>query len=230
MQRPRPLTIDVVAILNLLLGTLTIIGSCYAAGSILLLIAMASFFPMPMPAGQPNPLATQADLYQNRIPGFIPFMTVSMLLSSIAAVLLIIGSINLYRLKPRGRTQCIVWCVYFLISTTVGMVYNLVFVIPVMVAFQEETYAQMAKAGITTPQAPTWAQYSGVVLGVLPAVYGIAMPFLLYRRSVSEALAGKWVPPWRRDEGADEEEKDEMEAPGAPAPANTGIRPVGEGS
>jgi hypothetical protein len=232
MQRSRPLTIDFVAIINFVISTLTIIGSCYGGASILLLIIMAQVFPMPpMPAGQPNPLKAQADLYQNQIPGFIPFITVSMLLGCLMSLVLLIGSIGLYRLKPWGRRLCVIWSVYTLISDVVGTIYNLLLVIPATVAYMHETYDQMARAGIPTAAPPEWTQYLGVPIGALPAVYAIAMVFLLYRRSVSEALAGKWVPPWKRDDVAEKEDNEETasESPqDAPDPARTALRPAQE--
>jgi hypothetical protein len=231
VSRPRPLAIDIVAVLGFVFGTAAILGACSGAGSILFisLLANSGFIP-PTPGGQYNPLQAQADLYQNKIPGFIPYMAVSLVLGTLVSILLIIGSVDLFRLKPRGRTLCVIWSVYTIISSVVGMVYSLTLVIPATVEFTRESYAEMAKAGIATPEPPIWTQYTGILAGLVVVGYAIAIPILLYRRSVSDAFAGKWVPPWQEGQAGDEEEDAgaiEGEAPqGSPDPASHGIRPA----
>src|SRR5262249_35346871 len=159
-----------------------------------------------------------------------PFMAVSIVLGSLVSILLILGSVDLFRLKPRGRKLCVIWSVYTLISSVVGTVYSLTLVIPATVEFTRESYAEMAKAGIATPEPPNWTQYSGLLVGLVVVGYAIAIPILLYRRSVSDAFAGKWVPPWQEGQTGDEEGDEgtiEGEAPrGSPDPASPGLRPT----
>jgi hypothetical protein len=233
VYRPRPLTIDIVAVLNLVIGTLGILGTCYGGGSILLLILLAnSGILPPMGGGQFNPLQAQADLYQNKIPGFLLFATVSLLVGSFMSILLIIGSVDLFKLNPRGRKLCIIWSVYNIISGIVGTVYSIVLVIPATTEYLRESYDQMAKAGMPTPEPPGWTQYIGLLMGLVISGYAIALPILLYRRSASDALAGKWVPPWHEAQ-TDDEEKDSGESAGAspqglPHAESQGIRPAQE--
>jgi hypothetical protein len=229
VYRPRPLTIDVVAILNFVFGTSTILGSICGGGNILFMILMAnSGMIPPMPGGQPNPAVAQADLYTNKIPGFIPFVTVSLTLSLIMGVVIIFAGVGLFRLKPWARRLCVIWCVYTIISVTVGTIYNLMLVNPAIEAWMHDYYAQM---GMANMEQPNWNGYFTILAGLVGMAYAIAIPTFLYRRSVSEALAGKWVPPWLRDQNDDEEEASggEGESPeDSPTTATQGIRPVQE--
>jgi hypothetical protein len=231
MQRSRPLTIDIVAILNFVFGTFGILGGiagAFSLGMSLLLYANPTFLP-PLPNGQPNPALGQADVFVNKVPGFVPISLLNFALGAIMGSLLIAAGFGLYRLKPWGRKLCVIWGVYTVISNLINSIYNVVLVVPAMIAYQHENYVLMQKMGMPTPEVPDWTQYSGVLLGLVIASYGIIMPLLLYRRSVSEALAGTWVPPWRRDEKEDEEERGEIDGEalkGASDPASAGIRPA----
>jgi hypothetical protein len=229
MQRPRPLSIDIVAIFNFTFGTLAILGSLCGGGSIVfnILLAKSGILP-PMPGGQPNPAVAQADLYANKIPGFIPVTTVSLTLGLIMGSLLIYAGIGMYKLRPSARRLCVIWSVYSLISVTFGTIYNLLVVGPALRAWMHDYYAQM---GMPNMDQQDWSQYGSIFGAIFGVSYAVLLPILLYRRSVSDALAGKWVPPWLQNQKGDEEDVGELEIdlpPGAPNPASQAIRPAQE--
>jgi hypothetical protein len=230
MQRPRPLIIDVVAVLNILWGSSTILSSLCGGLSILgmLLAANMGLFP-PMPPGMPNTLMEQADLYQNRIPGFIPVMIVSLPVSIVMGLVLLFAGVGLFKVKPWARKWSVVWSVYCLISVPLSTIYTMTVVSPVQYAYTQDLNARMAKMGMGGMEQPNYASYTSIVTALILIGYAIAVVVLLYRPHVSEAFAGKWVPPWLRDQNDDEEEASggKGESPeDSPTTATQGIRPA----
>jgi hypothetical protein len=197
----------------------------------MVLVANLGLFP-PMPSGMPNTFMEQADLYQNKIPGFIPFMIVSLPLSILMGLVLIIAGVGLFKMKPSARKLCVIWSVYCLISVPLSTIYTMTQINPVQYAYAQDLNARMARMGLGGVEQPNYGPYTTIASAIVLIGYGIAVLVLLYRPHVSEAFAGKWVPPWQRDQmdGGEEEagEQEGVSPEGSPNPVSHGIRPVQE--
>jgi hypothetical protein len=163
----------VIAILNFIFGGLGLIGSLCGGVAFVVGAALLQSLP-PGPAGTPNPAQELTKFFQS-IPGYIPFMIVSLILGAIMGVVLIVAGVGLLQMRNWGRITSIVYAIAMIIISLFNLGYNLAVVSPAMAKFQEEMLAKAAKAGPGAPPAPNpGGQIGGAIGGVFGLIFSIA--------------------------------------------------------
>jgi hypothetical protein len=185
MQRERPTAVLVIAIFNFILGGLGLIGSVCGGGGIALLAALGSQAGPAGPPGQPNPFAEMAGMY-NSIPGFIPYTLVTTLLGSVFCILLLVAGIGLLGMKPWARWICIIYAIYTILGTGVGLIYTATVVTPAVEAWQKDFAKRMGGAAQPTPGFNEVTMVCSAVLGV---AYGVVLLIVLNLPHVRAAFS-----------------------------------------
>ena len=178
----RPVSVTVFGILNIVFGVLGLCG---------MLVTVVILFSPEMAKDNPALAAMQT------IPAYHAFMVVSLGLGTIASLVLIVAGIGLLMSQGWARVLSIIYGWYAVVFGIIGMVFNLVYVIPVMTK-------NMGNQG--NPQA-VGAAVGGMIGGVCGGVIGMIFPVVLlvfmYRRNVvaffrnqqSELIPESWDPP-----------------------------------
>lgn len=191
----RPGLVTAVAVINFIFGGLGILGAVCGGIGILFLGAMANAQPQ---GGGPNPIKELIEVFEN-IPGYIPFVIVSMVLGLIAAVMLIVSGFGLLKMRNWARIFCICYGVYLLLNTAVGLVYTYTVVNPAMekwaADFQKRAQqGQMGKPGqpgMPPPQNPAnnmGGMIGGVFGSLINVVYGIGLIVVMMLPDVRRAF------------------------------------------
>jgi hypothetical protein len=167
---PRPTSVTVFGILNLVFGLLGLCGTA---------VSSAVFF-MPQNPNMRNPVL---DLMAAN-PVYRLFTFVSMGLGVIAAFVLIVAGIGLLQTKSFGRTLSIGYSIYAILSGIVGMAFSFMFLIVPLLRQAEAARAGPEQAGAI----------GGMIGGLFGGCVGLAYPIVLLifmcRRNVAEALKG----------------------------------------
>jgi hypothetical protein len=196
MQRERPTAVLVLAILNFVFGGLGIAALCCGAMAAGLLAAVFNLAPTPRP-GQPAP-PNLMEMFQS-IPGYIPFLIVSLILGLLVSILLIISGVGLLRMQNWARVVCLVYAIYTLLSTIGGTVYTLTVVNPATDAWERD-YAR--RTGTPIASNPAVKQATTIGTSCFGMAYPIALLIVLNLPHVRAAFAGS---PTRRPRDEDDE-------------------------
>ena len=191
----RPTAVLVLAILNIVIGSLfTILALC---SGLSLLLAPLLARVIPFPPGQPNPLLEMQDVYRS-IPGFVPVMSAYMTLWLLTSVLLILGGVGMLKMRPWGRKASLIYAVYTLAATVANTAYTVVLVNPPMQKYTEKMLADVAKQGAPNPLANNFmmsgaASTIGAIVSMLfYCAYPVVLLVVLNQRQVKAAFAGLW--------------------------------------
>jgi hypothetical protein len=210
LQR-RPAAVTAVAVINFIFGGLGLLGAVCGGVGLLIFAALAD---QAAPPGGINPFKEMVDL-ANSIPGYVPFLIVSMALGLLANVLLIVTGFGLLKLRNWARMLCLGYAVYVLLSVAVGLTYQYAVVQPAMdkwsADFNQRMQKQQGKAGGPPPQNPG-GQIGGLIGGIAGSIFQIAYAVGLLvvlnlrdvRRAFREGLAPVAPPEsddWRRPPG-----------------------------
>jgi hypothetical protein len=167
---PRPASLIVFGILNILFGAL---GLCGTAGS-----AAMFFMDLPRDPTIPNPML---DLLASNA-AFRLFMQVTVALGALAALVLLVAGVGLLLTKDWGRTLSVGYAWYAIVAGVVGMLVNWVYVIQPMLGAMKEAQGPAAMAAV-----------GGVVGGLIGGLVSLAYPIVLLvfmrRPAVRAALA-----------------------------------------
>jgi hypothetical protein len=188
--RYRPTAVTVIAILNFIIGGLTIVG-LVCSGMLLLFAASVLKSVPPPPGGGPNPMTEMTDLFQS-IPGYIPYMIVSAILGVIMAVVLIVAGVGLLKMRLWARRACVVYSVYSILGAIGGFIYTTTVVNPAMERWQANLMARSGLRG--PPPSSAGGDVSAVIGSVVGMAYGITLLVVLFLPHVSAAFAGKALP------------------------------------
>jgi hypothetical protein len=178
------------AILNFILGGLGLCCMLCLVAGIGVLAAGVQNAPPPQP-GQLD-LREFVEAFKS-VPGFVPYLIVSLLLSLVALMLLIVSGFGLLNMQPWARGICIGYGVYAVLSSLVGLVYNLTVVAPAL----REYFQQHPPAG---GASPGMNPVGDVVSALIGMAYGVALLIVMFLPHVSAAFAGQWTRPVRGEE------------------------------
>jgi hypothetical protein len=166
----RPTSVTVFGILNLVFAGMGLCGTCAFVGQWSLLQGM--------PDQPPNPVFELMEENQ----AYSTFMIVSMALGFVFTVLLGLAGFGLLKMRPWGRQLSIVYAVYTIIASIVGVIANYVWLAqPLM------EQADMAGAGPERSMAMLVAVFS-VFGGCLGSVYPIILLIFMMRSNVVQAF------------------------------------------
>jgi hypothetical protein len=207
MNRPRPVAVLVMAILNLIFGAIGVVSALCVGLFALLFTAVIKNAPPP-PGGGPNPIKELEEMF-DAIPGYIPIMTTVMVLGAIAAIVLIIAGIGLLKMKTWARWLSVGYAIYNIVATLAMTIYTIAVVNPAMETWQRN-FQQKFPAG--APQPTGNAAMNNVISvgsAVVGIAYAVALLVVMFLPHVRAAFAGTWRPPITEDDDQyDETEED----------------------
>lgn len=173
--KPRPTSITVLGILNIVFGAMGVLGMCFATLPFWLLASNGPSMP-------PNPVL---DIMRES-QGYRIFLIVSIALGIVAAIALLSAGIGLLKMRPWGRQLSIVYGVYAIFSAIAGVVANSVWVFgPLM----------QKAAGSSGPEAAgaMGGMLGGTVGGCFGLIYPIVLLVFMFRPNVVESLRSNSV-------------------------------------
>ena len=165
---PRLVSATVFGTLNILFAVL---GGCGIAFTFVLLLA-------PPNPQMPNP-AIEA-MRENAF--YSVFSKFSMSLGFIAAIVLVAAGVGLLQMKSWGRTLSIVYAVYAILSTTVGLIVNYFVLLGPLLEKANELPAGPERA------AAIGGAIGGVVGGCFGAIYPVVLLGFMLRPNFAAAL------------------------------------------
>lgn len=171
MQRPASVT--VFGILNILFGILGVFGTLAT------LLAQAA---LNTDTGQRNPLWSNQPVME-------AWMHISLVLGSIFTVVLIIAGIGLLRLRPWGRRCSIIYAAYAILSSALGTVFMLMFVLLPMWDQMGAGQSPAQRAGLLG------GMFGGLIGGLIGCIYPALLWYFMCRPHVRAAFAGTWAGP-----------------------------------
>lgn len=171
-SRPRPTSVTVLGVLNILFGALGLIGTAFS----LALIFMPEQF-----EGADNPFLNFAEQ-----PLYSLFLKVGGVLAVPMTALLAFSGIGLLQMRSGGRVAAIIYAWYAIVSTIVGIAMQAAFVVwPLAQQAGQDAQSDAILAG----------SVGGLFGGCIGLVFPVLLIYFLNRPHVLAAFAGKWTPP-----------------------------------
>ena len=172
---PRPPAVLVMAILNIVFGSLGVACSLISGAAVLLLYHV--------PARQGDYVRGLYDHLEKVIPGYT-VITISRLFILLAlAVLLVVAGVGLLRIKRWARWSSIAYGVSTVVTQLADLAYRFVYEIPVTQQWQREK-----SSSTTSIPDPSPILAPAALIG-----YSIALLIVMVLPSVSAAFAGRTV-------------------------------------
>ncbi len=151
----RPTSVVVFGVLNLIFGALGIVGTLFSSAILF----------MPERPGIKNPVLELVK--QNA--GYAAFLKVSLVLGLLAAAVVLLAGIGLLASKAWGRTLSIVYAIYGIVASVVGVIANYFFLV-----------APLMQRATKMPAGPEQAGAIGGAIGSLfGGCFGLIFPVLL---------------------------------------------------
>jgi hypothetical protein len=207
----RPTGVTVIAILCFVFSGFGLLALLCGAGSLVFLRSIAPNLP-PAPGGGKNPMEGMIEMYDT-IPGFWAWVTYSLVSGPIMAIILLIAGLGLMKMRPWSRWLCLGYCIYAILMAMVTLYYQLVFINPAMLAYQEEMSQQTGAPNFGSPEFSNVVTIGSVVLSL---IFPIAVLIVLFRPKVAAAFAGRPVMEERTDErdlGYESDDGGELQRP-----------------
>jgi hypothetical protein len=202
MARYRPTIVFVMAILNMVFGTLGFLTACCAGGSTLFL----QFTPFPPAPWNPKEgmYKSMIDVLDQEAPNHLIVQVGSYGLSMFLAALLIVAGIGLLKMHGWARVLTIVSSAAGIVVLIGVFIYGIIALNPAMhkaqAAFMETMQKNMAAQGATIPKMNLeMSQGAEITIGALtysiPIIYCVVALVTMLLPSVSRAFAGTEAPP-----------------------------------
>lgn len=164
----RPKSVTVLGILNIVFGSLGILGT---------IISAVILFAVRFPRGSFQRLMMNSEAYS-------AFMMISLPLGLLASVLLLVAGIGLLGLKPWARVCSIVYSIYAIVAGIVGVIVTIAVVTgPAM--HSAYRYSRAAGAGAVG------GAIGGIVGGIIGLAYPIILLIFMCRRNVIDAFQNR---------------------------------------
>jgi hypothetical protein len=174
MPKKRPTAVTVIAVLNFVFAGLSIAASLCVTGIAALAYVGLSNAPAPKP-GEPD-LKSFINLIDQEVPSLKYYMVGSLALELVMKVILIAAGIGLLRLRPWGRTLCLVYAVVTILVTIASTAYTIAVSNPGMEQAQHRWIAEIQEkqraAGQVVMQQPANNPFGGSVGGAVGSVIG----------------------------------------------------------
>ena len=209
MARPRPTTVTVMGILNIIFGSLFLL--CTICGGVLVLMMMnsSSMFAI----NGVNVLGDMWDYLKREVPAYPAITIASLVAGLILNVLLLVAGIGLLNMQNWGRVLSLVYSVISIIDQIAMLIFTIAYVNPATQRWQQDFARRM---GARLPPGSlsgdsTFNNITSLIGGILGVVYAIVLLIMMLRPSVAAAF-GSGPPPEepladRYGEGGDEYER-----------------------
>jgi len=169
---PRPTSVTVFGILNLMFAGLGLFGLCFT---------LIPLMGVEMPNQPPNPVFEI--LRENQ--AYYAYMIVSMALGFVAIGVLGLAGYGLLTMRPWGRKLSIIYAVYAIVAGVAGMIANWVWLVGPL----------LEKANAAGPGPEQAGAIGGLIGGVFGGCFGMIYPIVLLifmkRRNVVEAFQAR---------------------------------------
>jgi hypothetical protein len=174
MQRRRPTSITVIAILHFVIGGVGLLcGFCVAVGD---LAGMQESLAAADPAAREK-LAEQnrrkevtEQVHREMIPLYRPYTVTNRVLSVISAIMLLVSGVGLILLQPWGRWLSIVWAIQSLGSNLLATVYLFLFFQPAQAEVMRRLPPQNEQEQLANQFAGPLAPVCACVFAIYPTV------------------------------------------------------------
>jgi hypothetical protein len=192
MQRERPTIVLVMAILNIVMGSLCSVSQLCTVGSLAFMSQLGNMPAPPGPQGTPNPLQEVSKMY-DYVPGFYAITISYAALAIILQVVLIFAGVGLLYMRPWARWTSVGYSVAVILLSFAHMIYGIVYVQPGMERWQRDFLAKMSvgPAPPPPPSSPIAGVASAGVGFVMNIIYPIALLIVMFLPMVGAAFAGK---------------------------------------
>ncbi len=224
MAQARPASVTVMAVLNLVLGSLMVLVCLY--GSITNLAQSANA--KQGAVGRDDQFEVQLDREVARaVPGYRAYQVSTSLLGLLLSVALLLSGIGLLNLRRWGRSLALVWAVLMILMEIGTTTFHLLVLSPAMGEALRHVHVP-ARPGMPDPAAlgsliMTVANVAVVVIAVLLIVYAVILFLMMMKQNVRAAFAGLPAP------GGVEPVRLAPEPYGAEQPPRVGEGPAPEG-
>jgi len=183
MNKKRPASITVFAILNLVFGGLGLLCSVCGVGGLALGPALQNMQPQAGPNGGFDPQGLQKHM-EAKVPGYVALQWGQVGLGMVLSLVLVFGGIGLLRMNPSARWICIGYSVVTILYHLGYMVYTIAIVNPAIDEW-------MKQQGI---QLPTGIFAAGSVIGALIGMtYAVILFIFMMLPSTGTALTSDSV-------------------------------------
>jgi hypothetical protein len=201
------------AVINFVIGGLKLLA--LLCGGVGLLVIFSLLKNAPAQPGGPDVGKEITDLFES-IPGYVPYLIGSLVLSVIMTILLLVSGFGLLNLRNWARMLCFVYAAYVILYTVGSLAYEITVVQPATekwaAQFQKKVQAQQAKArpGQPPPPAPpapggnVGGQMGGLTVGLFQVAHAVALLVVLNLGDVRRAFAG--LPPAGDERGYDRDD------------------------
>jgi hypothetical protein len=196
MSRLRPTAVTVLAILNIVIGSLyLLVYSCCCAG--LLLIGV--FLDRAAAQDEPTRLFKDfVDALTAEAPSALIWLFGMLGIEIILAVGLLVGGIGLLRLQPWARLLCIMVAIAFLLAQVAWLIYEFT----ILQTALESARQQVARMG-APPDNPLPQDVSRLVIEVVEALYQVILLVFLLQPRIARAFKPEPALPDNRDQWHD---------------------------
>jgi len=199
MNPARPTPVLVMAILNFVIGGLSLLYHlCCTLGGLVMFGAMSGAMKnMPAPPTTPGKLAppnpfTAMGSMPDYIPNFYAMSITTAVVGSLMAGMLIAAGIGLLNMREWARRTCIAYGGLSIFISLASFAYALIVVLPATERWQRDFYAQM---NMPAPPSSPLANSMGAIFGLLFGIaYAIALLVVMFLPSVRAAFAGPPLP------------------------------------
>lgn len=208
----RPTIILVMAILNMVMGGITLLCGLCAAGGNALLAAMATS----APGAVGNPVQDMTTFLNKEVPGWQAVEIGRGILLILFAIVLVVSGIGLLKMQKWARWLSVSYAVVSLLFTLGYTVFELGLVLPATEKYQKQQ--EQLNKSVAPPPGFQAGQRVGSMVGIVIAsgvsiAFAIALAIVMFLPDVAAAFAGKNQKRHRRDYGEDDYEEDDERDP-----------------
>jgi hypothetical protein len=185
----RPALVMVAAILNIILGALSVFSGLYLG------VHLLTFDPARIPRGSPQYVAVELQRQmEEHVPGNAILTPIAPFLVLFVGTLLIVDGIGLIRVQQWARRVCIGYAVYLIGQTVLSTIYNLIWVFPVMQRWADDYARNNPPPAAIAAMGAKIGMYLGLFFGILYIAYAIFLLVVMFQPHVKAAFAGEPPP------------------------------------
>lgn len=132
MTRKKPTAVLVFGILNLVLGSISLVGNlCCGAGFALGYVAMRSIYQQAPPEAQKE-LDDLWAAFSNNVPGLLGVMIGQVVVAVVMGVIQVMSGIGMVRVRSWGRWLCAIWGLLEVVFVIASLFYQMTYLYPGM--------------------------------------------------------------------------------------------------
>jgi hypothetical protein len=209
MARRRPTVVTVMAILNIVFGSLGLLCNLCGAAQLVMNIASANRVG---PGGGPDPSAQLWKAMTEEIPAYVPVQIGNLLVSLLLSAVLLASGIGLLKMQKWARVAAISYAVFDILLRIGALAYHFAFVSPVMSrALNRVMQGQFRQANTPTPDMGfLWNLINVLTVGIVAIfiIYDAVLLITMLLPAVGRAFAQQ---PLDEEEERFDEEGDDFE-------------------